>query len=119
MSEVITEATILDALRAVKDPDLPDTMYVTDLVAPGVVNTMPEPTIEAVGDHAEITGDTVTGRYDDAQQVLDELAAHGIDYDDVVATLETEGVDKFAASWQQLLETVSEALEAAQQEAQR
>jgi transaldolase len=107
------------ASTSVKDPELPDTMYVTELVAPGVVNTMPEPTIEATGDHADITGDTVTGRYDDAQQVLDQLAEQGISYDDVVDTLETEGVDKFAASWQQLLETVSEALEAAQQESQR
>jgi transaldolase len=102
------------ASTSVKDPDLPDTMYVTELVAPGVVNTMPEPTIEATGDHAEITGDSVTGHYDDAQQVLDELAGLGVSYDDVVAVLETEGVDKFAASWQQLLETVATALDDSQ-----
>ena len=107
------------ASTSVKDPDLPDTMYVTELVASGVVNTMPEPTIEAAADHAEVTGDTVTGSYDDAQQVLDDLAGLGISYDDVVETLEVEGVDKFAASWQQLLETVSEALESAQQESRR
>jgi transaldolase len=101
------------ASTSVKDPNLPDTMYVTELVAPGVVNTMPEPTLEAVADHAEITGDTVTGSYADAQQVLDDLAALGISYDDVVEVLEVEGVDKFAASWQELLETVSEALAAA------
>jgi transaldolase len=106
------------ASTSVKDPNLPDTMYVTELVAPGVVNTMPEPTIEAVGDHAEITGDTVTGRYDDAQRVLDELAEIGIDYDDVVEVLEVEGVDKFAASWQELLETISDALENVLEEAQ-
>ena len=82
-------------------------MYVTVLVAPGIVNTMPEPTIEATADHAEITGDTVTGNYDDAQRVLDGLADVGISYDDVVQVLEVEGVDKFAASWQQLLDTVS------------
>jgi len=107
------------ASTSVKDPNLPDTMYVTELVAPGVVNTMPEPTIEATSDHAEITGDMVTTRYDDAHQVIDELAGLGISYDDVVETLEVEGVDKFAASWQQLLETVSEALESAQQESRR
>jgi transaldolase len=98
------------ASTSVKDPNLPDTMYVTELVAPGVVNTMPEPTIEAVADHAEITGDTVTGRYAEAQQVLDDLAALGISYEDVVEVLEVEGVDKFAASWQELLETMSTAL---------
>jgi transaldolase len=107
------------ASTSVKDPNLPDTMYVTDLVAPGVVNTMPEPTIGATADHAEITGDMVTGHYDEAQQVLDDLARLGISYDDVVETLEVEGVDKFAASWQQLLETVSAELESAQQESHR
>ena len=107
------------ASTSVKDPKLPDTMYITELVAPSVVNTMPEPTIEATADHAEITGDTVTGSYAEAQRVLDELAKLGISYDDVVETLEVEGVDKFAASWQQLLETVSAALESAQQESRR
>jgi transaldolase len=105
------------ASTSVKDPDLPDTMYVTELVAPGVVNTMPEPTIEATADHAEVTGDMVTGRYDEAQQVLDDLAALGVSYDDVVGVLETEGVDKFAASWEQLLETVSSALAGTQRQA--
>jgi transaldolase len=98
------------ASTSVKDPDLPDTMYVDELVAPGVVNTMPEPTIEAVAEHAEPFGDTVTGRYDEARQVLDDLAAVGVSYDDVVQVLETEGVDKFAASWQEFLDTVSSAL---------
>jgi transaldolase len=106
------------ASTSVKDPKLPDTMYVTELVAPGVVNTMPEPTIEATADRAEITGDTVTGSYDDAQRVLDALAALDVSYDDVVEVLEVEGVDKFAASWQQLLETVAEALEGALEDAQ-
>jgi transaldolase len=101
------------ASTSVKDPNLPDTMYVTDLVAPRTVNTMPEPTIEATADHAEITGDNVTGRYDEAQQVLDDLAEVGVSYDDVVAVLEQEGVEKFAASWQELLETVATALDEA------
>ena len=60
-------------------------MYVTDLVAPDTVNTMPEATIEAFADHGEIAGDTVTANYADAQQVIDRLAALGIEYDDVVA----------------------------------
>ncbi|HWL97095.1 MAG TPA: transaldolase [Nocardioidaceae bacterium] len=98
------------ASTSVKDPNLPDTMYVTDLVAPGVVNTMPEPTIEATADHAEVVGDTVTGNYQDAEKVLDDLAAVGVSYDDVVLVLESEGVEKFAASWQNLLDTVSSAL---------
>ena len=103
------------ASTSVKDPTLPDTMYVTDLVAPGIVNTMPEPTIEATADHAEVTGDTVRDRYAEAQQVIDDLAALGISYDDVVELLEVEGVDKFAASWQALLETVAQALEEAKE----
>jgi len=102
------------ASTSVKDPNLPDTMYVTELVAPGVVNTMPEPTIEATRDHAEIVGDTVTGKYAESQQVLDDLEALGVSYDDVVQVLESEGVDKFAASWQNLLDTVSSALGEAQ-----
>jgi transaldolase len=66
------------ASTSVKDPNLPDTMYVTELVAPDTINTMPEATIMATADHAEITGDTVTSHYDDAQQVLDELEKLGI-----------------------------------------
>ena len=54
------------ASTGVKDPALPDTLYVTELVAPGVVNTMPEKTLEATFDHGEIEGDTVTGAYADA-----------------------------------------------------
>ena len=69
---------------------------------------MPEATLDAFADHGEIRGDTVTGAYADAQKVLDELAALGIDYDDVVAVLEGEGVEKFEARWQELLEDVSE-----------
>ena len=70
-------------------------MYVEELVAPGVVNTMPEATIHAFADHGEVRPDAVTGSYAAAQKVLDDLAALGIDYDDVVATLEREGVEKF------------------------
>ncbi|MBA3232546.1 MAG: transaldolase [Propionibacteriales bacterium] len=98
------------ASTSVKDPDLPDTMYVTDLVAPNTVNTMPEATIDATGDHAEISGETVTSQYDDARQVLDSLERLGIPYDDVVKVIEDEGIDKFEKSWQELLDTVKEAL---------
>jgi transaldolase len=101
------------ASTGVKDPSLPDTLYVTQLVTHGVVNTMPEKTLEAVADHGDVEGDTVVGNYDDAQQVMDRLAAVGVDIDDVTALLEREGVEKFIASWGELTDTVSTALDAA------
>ncbi|MFD4420034.1 transaldolase [Agromyces sp. NPDC058484] len=101
------------ASTGVKDPSLPDTLYVTELVAPGVVNTMPEKTLEATFEHGEVVGDTVTGNYADAGDVLDALARVGVDYDDVTAVLEREGVEKFSVSWGELLDTVRTALEAA------
>lgn len=98
------------ASTGVKNPDYPDTLYVTELVAPDTVNTMPLKTLEAVADHGVITGDTVRGRYDEAAQVLDALAAAGIGYPDVVEQLEREGVEKFEKSWSELLATVSDEL---------
>jgi transaldolase len=94
------------ASTGVKDPAYDDTRYVVDLVAPGTVNTMPEATLDAVADHAEVRGDAVRGAYAEAQAVLDRLAALGVDYDDVVRVLEDEGVEKFAASWAELLGSV-------------
>jgi transaldolase len=99
------------ASTGVKDPAYDDTRYVVELVAPGVVNTMPEATLEAVADHGQIRGDTIHGRYEEAQQVLDRLAAIGVDYDEVVETLEREGVEKFETSWTQLLESVHDQLD--------
>lgn len=90
------------ASTSTKDPAYPDTRYVVDLVAPGVVNTMPEATMRAVADHGEIRGDSVRGEYDDAHQVLDGLAELGIDYDDVVQKLEDEGLTAFDDSWRRL-----------------
>jgi transaldolase len=101
------------ASTSVKDPDLPDTMYVTELVAPDTVNTMPEATIEATADHAEISGDSITGNYDSAQEVLDRMERVGIAYDDVVKVVEDEGVDKFEKAGQEMVDTVSAALEKA------
>jgi transaldolase len=101
------------ASTGVKDPNLPDTLYVTELAVDGVVNTMPEKTMEATFDHAPLHGDAVTGSYAAAQKVLDDLAAVGVDYDDVTALLEKEGVEKFIVSWNELLDTVTAALEAA------
>ncbi len=100
------------ASTGVKDPSLPDTLYVTELAVANVVNTMPEKTLEATFDHGVIEGDQVTGNYDSANQVLDALAAQGISYDEVTALLEKEGVEKFIVSWNELLDTVTAALDA-------
>ena len=101
------------ASTGVKDPSYDDTMYVVELVAPNTVNTMPEATLNAVADHATIKGDQVSGYYAQAQQVLDDLAALGIGYDDVVELLEVEGVQKFDDSWHQLRESLQTQLTAA------
>ncbi|MDO4919722.1 transaldolase [Kocuria sp.] len=98
------------ASTGVKDPNLPDTLYVTGLVAPNTVNTMPEKTLDATFDHGEVTGDTITGTYEDSEKVLDAVAEQGVSYQEVVAQLETEGLDKFEASWDELLSTVRTAL---------
>ncbi|MER6303446.1 transaldolase [Kitasatospora sp. NPDC001539] len=98
------------ASTGVKDPALPDTLYVTELVAPGTVNTMPEATLDATGDHGVVTGNTIVPNYADAKAVLDAVAAAGVDYDDVVKVLEDEGVQKFEQSWQELLDTVTASL---------
>ncbi len=98
------------ASTGVKDARYPDTMYVTELVAPGTVNTMPHATLDAVAEHGEILGDTVRGRYDDAAGVLDALEGLGIGYGEVTALLEREGVAKFDKSWAELLATVSDEL---------
>ncbi|MBD0738970.1 transaldolase [Streptomyces sp. CBMA29] len=91
------------ASTGVKDPAYSDTLYVTELVAPNTVNTMPEATLDATADHGEITGDTVTGGYAQAKAELAAVAALGISYDDVVQLLEDEGVEKFATAWNELL----------------
>ncbi|MET3947372.1 transaldolase [Arthrobacter sp. UYCu512] len=105
------------ASTGVKDPAYPDTLYVTGLVAPGVVNTMPEKTLDATFDHGAVTGDTISRGYDDANATLNALDALGISYNEVVATLETEGLDKFVASWKELLADVGVALAAARKDA--
>jgi transaldolase len=101
----------LMASTGVKDTSLPDTLYVTELIAPELVNTMPEATMEAVFDHGVISPDTITGEYANSRAVLEELSELGVSYDEVVALLESEGVDKFVASWNDLLVTVSKALQ--------
>lgn len=102
------------ASTGVKNPAYKDTLYVDELVVADTVNTMPENTLHAVADHGDIHGDTVTGTGPAAQQVFDELAAVGIDIDDVYLVLENEGVEKFEKSWEELLESVAAQLKAAQ-----
>lgn len=94
------------ASTGVKDPAYPDTLYVSELVVAGTVNTMPEKTLEAFADHGEVHGDTVTGRADEARQVITDLEAQGISYEEVVDKLEVEGLQKFDDSWAELLQTV-------------
>ncbi len=87
-------------------------MYVTELVVEGTVNTMPEKTLLAFADHGEPRGDTVHGTYDASRQVIADLEAVGVPYDEVVTLLEVEGVQKFDASWAELLASVDTALKA-------
>jgi len=101
----------LMASTGVKDTSLPDTLYVTELIAPELVNTMPEATMEAVFDHGVISPDSITGEYENSREVLAELSELGVSYDEVVALLESEGVEKFVASWNDLLDTVTKALQ--------
>ncbi|NKZ04025.1 transaldolase [Actinomadura latina] len=100
------------ASTGVKDPNLNDTLYVDELVAPGTVNTMPEATLVAEADHGQVRGDTVRATYDDARAHMAALKEVGVDYDDVVRVLEDEGVEKFAASWQGMLDSITGELEA-------
>ena len=101
------------ASTGVKNPDYSDTLYVTELVAPNTVNTMPEKTMDAVADHGVITGNTISGTAAAAQDVFDKLEAIGIDLTDVFLVLEDEGVDKFEKSWQELIDATQEQLDAA------
>ncbi|TFD67558.1 transaldolase [Cryobacterium sp. Hb1] len=108
-----TKQRPLWASTGVKDASLPDTLYVTELVAPEVVNTMPEKTMQAAADHGVIPADSVTGSYAAANAVLDALSAQGVSYDDVTRLLEEEGLSKFEVSWNELLDTVQTALTSA------
>jgi transaldolase len=88
-------------------------MYVVDLVAPNIVNTMPEATLDAVADHGKIRGNSIEGTYEESRKVIDALNALGIEYDDVIEVLEVEGVQKFEDSYAQLAESVKSQLDAA------
>ena len=101
------------APTGVKDPAYKDTMYVEELITGGVVNTMPQATIDAFADHGEVRGDTVRADYAADRKVIDDLERLGISYDEVVQVLEDEGVSKFEVSWTELQNTVTAALKAA------
>jgi len=94
------------ASTSTKNPAYRDVLYVEELIGPHTVNTMPEETIEAFQDHGEVRGDTVLEGVDDAQRLMDQLTAVGVDYEDVVLTLEKEGVQKFSDSFAELLDGV-------------
>ncbi|GAB3807613.1 transaldolase [Humibacter antri] len=100
------------ASTSVKDPGYPDTRYVTELVADQVVNTMPETTLDAVADHGAVPDDSIHGTYRDAQSVLESLAALGVDYHDIVARLEDEGIAAFASAWDGVTSSLQTALSA-------
>jgi transaldolase len=93
-----------------KNPAYPDTRYVTELVTPGTINSMPQQTLEAVADHGDIRGETVRSQYADAAQVLTDLNDVGVDYHDVVEVLEAQGVKAFQDSWSLLLQSVGASL---------
>jgi len=95
------------ASTSTKDPAFSDTLYVTELAAPGTVNTMPESTLHATAAHGKLHGNAIAGTYDASREVFAQLGALGIGYDDVVHVLEEQGVEKFAASWAELLETIA------------
>jgi transaldolase len=100
-----TPQRVLWASTSVKNPDYPDTLYVDELIGPDTVNTMPEETIEAYRDHGDPRPRLESG-LEDAQRVFDELKRAGVDYEDVTDTLEREGVEKFAGSFDELLDAL-------------
>jgi transaldolase len=101
------------ASTGVKDPAYRDTMYVDELVVAGVVNTMPEKTLNAFADHGIVLGDTVTGTGEEAAATIAAIEAQGISMDEVTAQLEDEGVTKFEVSWDELLTTTKTGLDSA------
>ena len=98
------------ASTGVKDPSYPDTQYVVELIAPDTVNTMPQSTLDALIDHGVLRGDTVTGNYQQAVQVLKGLSDVNVSLDDVTTELEIDGVKKFAQAWNDLQKNVEAAL---------
>jgi transaldolase len=100
-----TPQRCLWASTSTKNPDYRDVMYVEELIGPETVNTMPAETVEAFQDHG-VVADTLEQGLDEAHALLDQLAAAGVDYDDVTDTLEREGVEKFSDSFDELLDGI-------------
>jgi transaldolase len=98
-----TKQRPLWASTSTKSPAYRDVMYVEELIGRDTVNTMPLETLEAFADHGEVRGDTVLEQIEEAEQLLDDLRVAGVDYDDVVAKLETEGVQRFADAFDELI----------------
>jgi transaldolase len=101
-----TPQRCLWASTSTKNPDYRDVIYVEELIGPDTVNTMPEETIRAFQEHGEVRGDTVLEGWEEAHALIDQLAELGVDYDDVTETLELEGVQKFADSFEELLDGI-------------
>ena len=106
-SKGATPQRVLWASTSVKNPAYPDTLYVEELIGPDTVNTMPEETIRDYQDHGKPQARLQSG-LDEAQELLEELAEAGVDYDDLTDTLEREGVEKFSDSFEKLLEALNE-----------
>ena len=104
---------LLWASTGVKDKAFSDTRYVTDLVAPDTVNTMPEATLLAVADHGEIQGDAVRGSYAAAHALFETLSRAGLDIEEVANTLEEQGIASFAKSWDELIASVTKQIQKA------
>jgi transaldolase len=102
-----TAQRCLWASTSVKDPSLRDTLYVEELIGPETISTMPEETIRAFQDHGRVDP-RLEADLDEAQYLFNKLYAAGVDYDDVVATLEREAIDKFVASFNELLGLIAE-----------
>ena len=102
-----TAQRCLWASTSVKDPSLRDTLYVEELIGPETISTMPEETIRAFQDHGRVES-RLEAELDEARSLFDELAAVGVDYDDVTATLEHEGIEKFVASFDEVLQRIGE-----------
>ncbi|GAA1735067.1 transaldolase [Isoptericola hypogeus] len=101
------------ASTGVKDPTYRDTLYIDELVAPGVVNTMPQATLDAFADHGLVVGDTVSGAAQESAATIAAIEAQGISMAEVTRQLEDEGVHKFEVSWDELLTTTKTGLDAA------
>ncbi|MGJ0121279.1 transaldolase [Williamsia sp. MIQD14] len=101
------------ASTGVKNPDYADTLYVSDLVAPNTVNTMPEKTMDAFADHGTVDTESLVGRGPESEEIFAKISELGVDLDDVFITLENEGVDKFEVAWNELIDATAKQLDSA------